>query len=144
MLIFLYQGVWINPGQIGQSLLILVMKLIQKDGRPIIKQQHLVNMHIVFQKRTRSEKSDIFKTKIPDRFRPNAVMLVKGKVINYKTMAPLESKINFSIIPDGDEAGYTSSNPVSGSFRIDTTRQAIITVMKQWLLNLSGPIMILT
>lgn len=63
-------------------------------------------------------KSDIMRIKLPKGLKPAPVCLVSGKVINSKTNEPLEAKIIYEILPDGNEAGIAQSNPVTGEYKI--------------------------
>ncbi len=67
-------------------------------------------------------KSDIFKVKIPEHLRPDAVLLVKGKITNAKSLVPLECYLRFEnhedeIIGEGGKfAGQTTSDSIFGVY----------------------------
>ncbi|HRP01618.1 MAG TPA: OmpA family protein [Candidatus Kapabacteria bacterium] len=61
---------------------------------------------------------DIFRVKLPQTIKPEAVILVKGKVINAKSTLPIKADIKFELLPSGKEAGIATSNKLSGEFRI--------------------------
>ncbi|HEY5122651.1 MAG TPA: OmpA family protein [Ignavibacteria bacterium] len=63
-------------------------------------------------------KSDIFRIKLPEKVKPNPVVLVSGKVLNTKNNLPVDAKISYSILPEGTEAGIASSHPSDGSYKI--------------------------
>ncbi len=63
-------------------------------------------------------KSDIFRIKIPDQVKPEAVMLVKGEVKSYKSLAPLEAQITYETLPEGKEFGTARSNPGDGAYKM--------------------------
>lgn len=51
---------------------------------------------------------------------PNPVVLISGKVLNERTMAPVEVdvKITYETLPDGKEAGIARTNPLTGEYKI--------------------------
>ena len=49
---------------------------------------------------------------------PEPVVLIKGKVIDTKTGKPIEAKIVYETLPDGDEVGVATSNPITGEYTI--------------------------
>jgi len=46
------------------------------------------------------------------------VVLVSGKVVNDRTMEPVEARVIYEILPDGTEAGIARSNPINGEYKI--------------------------
>ena len=63
-------------------------------------------------------KSDIFRVKLPENVRPNPVILVKGKIINYKTYAPILASINYKTLNENKVAGIARSNAQDGKYEI--------------------------
>jgi outer membrane protein OmpA-like peptidoglycan-associated protein len=63
-------------------------------------------------------KADIFRIKLPTDIKPEPVVLVSGKVLNSKTNQPVEAKISYETLPDGVEAGITTSNTLTGEYKI--------------------------
>jgi len=61
---------------------------------------------------------DIFRVKLPEKVKPESIVLVKGKVINGKTGKPLQANIKFAILPDGREIGTAISNKLNGDYSI--------------------------
>lgn len=61
---------------------------------------------------------DIFRIKLPSELKPQAVVLISGKVINAKTNKPLEAEIKYETLPDGKNAGIARSNPKTGEYKI--------------------------
>lgn len=61
---------------------------------------------------------DIFRVKLPEKVKPNPVVLIYGKVLNAKTNEPIESEIKYEILTSGLEAGIANSNPGDGSYKI--------------------------
>ncbi len=49
---------------------------------------------------------------------PTPVVLISGKVIDSKTGKPIEAKIVYQTLPDGDEIGEAYSNPSTGEYKI--------------------------
>jgi OmpA-OmpF porin, OOP family len=49
---------------------------------------------------------------------PTPVVLISGKVIDEKTGQPIEAKIIFQTLPDGEEAGEATTNPATGEYKI--------------------------
>ncbi|RYF45910.1 MAG: OmpA family protein, partial [Cytophagaceae bacterium] len=53
-----------------------------------------------------------------DLTRPGAVAMLSGKVIDQKTGKPIAARITYQTLPDGAEAGETTSDPVTGEYKI--------------------------
>ncbi len=51
---------------------------------------------------------------------PNPVVLISGRVLNERTMRPVEVdvKIVYEILPEGKEAGIARTNPLTGDYKI--------------------------
>ncbi len=62
--------------------------------------------------------TDIFRIKLPEMARPNPVVLVKGKVLNKKTNAPLQAIINYFDLQNSAISGTAMSNPETGYYQI--------------------------
>lgn len=61
---------------------------------------------------------DIYRVKLPVSVKPDAVVLVTGKVLNQKTNKALAADIHYEILPEGFEAGIAKSNPQTGDYSI--------------------------
>jgi outer membrane protein OmpA-like peptidoglycan-associated protein len=61
---------------------------------------------------------DIFRLELPKEITPDPVYLVRGKVLNSKTEQPVSASIKYETLPDGNEAGFASSNALTGDYRI--------------------------
>lgn len=61
---------------------------------------------------------DIFRIKLPEKAKPNPVVLISGKVLNSKTNKPLDGTISYETLPDGKEAGIARTNPSNGEYKI--------------------------
>jgi outer membrane protein OmpA-like peptidoglycan-associated protein len=46
------------------------------------------------------------------------VVLISGKVVNERTMEPLEARVIWEILPDGTEAGIARTDPLTGEYKI--------------------------
>ena len=46
------------------------------------------------------------------------VVLISGKVVNERNMEPLEARVIWEILPDGDEAGIARTDPSTGEYKI--------------------------
>ena len=64
------------------------------------------------------DNADIFRVKLPMFKGPEAVILVKGKLIDAKTGKPIGAKIIYERLSDGKEVGITHSNPETGEYEI--------------------------
>jgi OOP family OmpA-OmpF porin len=49
---------------------------------------------------------------------PTAVVMLSGIVLDSKTGKPIEAKIIYETLPDGEEAGVAYSNPTTGEYKI--------------------------
>jgi outer membrane protein OmpA-like peptidoglycan-associated protein/Tol biopolymer transport system component len=63
-------------------------------------------------------KADIFKIKLQKNSRPSPVTLVKGKVLNSKTGAPLAASIHFENLRTRRDVGEARSDPKTGTYQI--------------------------
>lgn len=61
---------------------------------------------------------DIFRIKLPETARPRPVVLVKGRVLNKKTLEPIEADIAYEELPSGKELGIARSTPETGAYKI--------------------------
>lgn len=61
---------------------------------------------------------DIFRIKLPEKVKPNPVVLIYGKVLNAKTNEPVEAEIKYEILSSGVESGIANSNPSDGRYKI--------------------------
>lgn len=64
------------------------------------------------------ENMDIFRIELPVFYRPAPVVTVKGKVYNSKTNEPIEAKIFYERLPDGEEIGIARSQEGTGDYEI--------------------------
>lgn len=62
--------------------------------------------------------ADLVRIKLPHEIKPEAVVLIYGKVLNAKTNEPIEADIRFENLAIGKEAGEAISNPKTGEYRI--------------------------
>lgn len=53
-----------------------------------------------------------------DLTRPGAVAMISGKVIDQRTGKPIAARITYQTLPDGAEAGETTSDPTTGEYKI--------------------------
>lgn len=61
--------------------------------------------------------ADIFQVKLQDDYKPDAVVMVYGKVYNGKTEVPMSADVQYNKGSDGSELGNTSTQP-SGEYKI--------------------------
>lgn len=61
---------------------------------------------------------DIFRIKLPEKVKPNPVVLIYGKVFNSKTKEPIEAEVKYEFLTDGSEAGIANSDPIDGSYKL--------------------------
>lgn len=66
---------------------------------------------------TRGE-GDIFRVFLPDSVRPRPVALIYGRVLNKKTLEPIEADIVYEILGTGENVGTARSTPVTGAYKI--------------------------
>lgn len=62
--------------------------------------------------------SDIFRVLLPENLRPKPVVLMKGRVISYKSRVPLDAKIIYNILPESKLAGKSATDPDNGYYEI--------------------------
>lgn len=61
---------------------------------------------------------DIFRVPLPEKVRPNPVVLVYGTVLNSKTKQPIEADVTYEDLTTGREIGRARSAPGTGSYKI--------------------------
>ena len=61
---------------------------------------------------------DIFRIKLHAEAKPQAVILVRGKVLHAQTRAPLAATIHFENLKTGTEVGEARTDPRTGAFQI--------------------------
>src|SRR5690606_12274955 len=59
------------------------------------------------------ENMDIYRIELPVFYQPSPVVTVRGKVYNSKTNEPVEAKIFYERLPDGEEIGIARSQAVT-------------------------------
>lgn len=62
--------------------------------------------------------ADIYQIKQPESVRPEALLMVKGKVINSKTQKPMKASVTYSVLGSGKTLGHIVSNAETGVFAI--------------------------
>ena len=62
--------------------------------------------------------SDIFRILLPDRVRPNPVVLISGTVRDRSTGEPIGAEIFYENLTTGREAGRARSDPATGAYKI--------------------------
>jgi len=62
--------------------------------------------------------NDIFRVKLPASIKPQPVALIYGNVYNADTKKPMAADILYEIMPQGIEAGFASSDPKTGEYKI--------------------------
>lgn len=65
-----------------------------------------------------SGSSDIVRIKLNDNIKPQPVVLVKGRVLNKKTLEPIEAAIIYENLANGDNEGIAISDPGTGAYQI--------------------------
>ncbi|NQY67300.1 MAG: OmpA family protein [Flavobacteriales bacterium] len=64
-------------------------------------------------------RGDVVKVKLPKEVKPEPVVLVRGKILNAKTMRAINGKISYETLgPEGKEVGEALSNPATGEYQI--------------------------
>jgi outer membrane protein OmpA-like peptidoglycan-associated protein len=63
-------------------------------------------------------RADIFRILLPESLRPKNVKLVKGKVLNSKTNAPLTAAVYFENLDKGTRIGEARTDPKTGAYQI--------------------------
>ena len=63
-------------------------------------------------------KNDIFRIKLPQKVKPNPVVLISGRVFNDKTNEPVDARIIVEQLPEGKEVAVARTDPKTGEFKI--------------------------
>lgn len=64
------------------------------------------------------DNADVYRVKLPIFMSPEPIVIVRGKLIDAKTGAPIAAKIIYEQLPEGKEIGVTQSNPETGEYEI--------------------------
>ncbi|MFY0653652.1 MAG: OmpA family protein [Cyclobacteriaceae bacterium] len=62
--------------------------------------------------------SNIYRVKLDSTNKPQPTLLVKGKVLNAKTKAPIQAKIIYKDLVNNEELGSSLSEPHSGTYEV--------------------------
>jgi len=62
--------------------------------------------------------TDIFKVLQPDQIKPQAVVVIHGKVLSDNDMTPISAEIIYELLPEGKEIGRARTDPNTGEFTI--------------------------
>ena len=62
--------------------------------------------------------NDIYSIRLPEAIKPQSVALIYGNVYNADTKKPMSADILYEIMPQGIEAGFASSDPKTGEYKI--------------------------
>jgi outer membrane protein OmpA-like peptidoglycan-associated protein len=66
----------------------------------------------------RNNGSDIYRIALPKKAKPQAVVLISGRVLQSKTGTPVHADIIYEILGEGVEVGRASTSPQSGEYMI--------------------------
>jgi OOP family OmpA-OmpF porin len=86
----------------------------KKDEPTLVGGTQTSNSRIEEQKSLAGGKSPVDVNKTA----PTPVVMISGKVLDQKTGRPIEAKIIYQTLPDGEEAGEAYTNPVTGEYKI--------------------------
>lgn len=62
--------------------------------------------------------TDIYTVKLPEKVKPKPVVIIRGKVLNSKTKAPIGTSITYRDLESDKEKGIAHSNPITGAYEI--------------------------
>ena len=65
-----------------------------------------------------STRSDLYSVRLPVSAKPEAVIIVRGKVLNAKTNEPIGAEISYELLSKAGEVGIARSNPSTGEYKI--------------------------
>ena len=66
----------------------------------------------------KGENRDIYRIALPGEFKPEPVLLVRGRVFNKLNNEPIGAEVLFESLPEGIAEGIANSNPRTGEFTI--------------------------
>lgn len=75
-------------------------------------------VRVDLKKKVETPSADSVNADTPEPTAPEPVVLLSGKVIDSKTGKPIEAKIIYRTLPDGEEAGTATTNPTTGEYKI--------------------------
>ncbi len=71
-----------------------------------------------FSRNSSDNNADIFRFELPKEHQPEAVVTIRGKVMDTKTRKPVKARIFYETLPQGEEIGIIYSDPVTGEYQI--------------------------
>ncbi len=71
-----------------------------------------------FSRQISATNADIFRFELPKEHQPEPVVTIKGVVYNTKTQRPIQARIFYETLPEGNEIGTIDSDPVTGEYQI--------------------------
>ncbi len=71
-----------------------------------------------FSRNSSENNADIFRFQLPKAHQPEAVVMIRGKVLDTKTHQPVSARIFYETLPGGEEIGIIYSDPVTGDYQI--------------------------
>ncbi len=77
-----------------------------------------VSDYAYFSRAITPDNFDIYRVKMPLFRNPEPIVIVKGKLVDAKTGAPIGAKIIYERLPEGKEVGVTYSDPKTGEYEI--------------------------
>ena len=63
-------------------------------------------------------RTDLYTVHLPASVKPDAVIIVHGKVLNANTSQPIEAEISYENLATGGEAGLARSNATTGEYKL--------------------------
>ncbi|MCU0450186.1 MAG: OmpA family protein [Bernardetiaceae bacterium] len=76
------------------------------------------NAYFVSYNNATAKSADIFRAKLPKAVRPEAVVLIKGRVYNAQTNQPIAAEVIYETLPQGQTAGTATASPGNGNYQI--------------------------
>jgi len=74
---------------------------------------------------------DIFKIKLPEDAKPEAVVVLKGRVLNSKTGEPIGTELVYNDLATDENRGLARSSPSTGAYRIVLTKDHVYSFMAE-------------
>lgn len=62
--------------------------------------------------------ADIYRVELPIFLKPSPVVTIFGKIFNAGSLQPVRARINYELLPEINDLGYTVSDSISGEYEI--------------------------
>ncbi|MBR9998765.1 MAG: OmpA family protein [Cyclobacteriaceae bacterium] len=101
---------WTTPENLGNQ--------INSEEEDIFFNIPPSGQYAYFSKGNTEYDADIFRVELPVFFQPSPVVTVFGSIFNAGTLKPVRARVNYELLPEMADLGYTISDSITGEYEI--------------------------